>query len=124
MWGEVTKETGEACEKELVATVFEPLLEKGVQLFRHDNTSQSAYDIIRSVDELNKNFRRGEPKRMDSEEIEGCGMSMNWGCTAPSCREEKRRMWEMVEEIRRERMKIEFFHKRQIDKLKRQLQET
>jgi predicted RNase H-like nuclease (RuvC/YqgF family) len=49
MWGEVPQDVGEARERELATTFFKPVLDKGAQLVRHDNTVQSAYDIIRSI---------------------------------------------------------------------------
>jgi len=49
MWGEVSKDVGEAREKELITNFFKPVLDKGAQLDRHRNTAQSAHDIIRRI---------------------------------------------------------------------------
>ena len=49
MWGEVSKDVGEAREKGLATTFFKPVLDKGAQLARHHNTAQSARDIIRRI---------------------------------------------------------------------------
>ena len=49
MWGEVSKEVGEAREVELSTNFFKPALDKGAQLTRHHNTIQSAHDIIRRI---------------------------------------------------------------------------
>ncbi|KIL67665.1 hypothetical protein M378DRAFT_102256 [Amanita muscaria Koide BX008] len=51
MWGEVDPQVGLAREKELSSTdiFFKPALDKGAQFLRHDNTIESAYNIIRQV---------------------------------------------------------------------------
>ncbi|KAM6490517.1 P-loop containing nucleoside triphosphate hydrolase protein [Amanita muscaria] len=51
MWGEVDPQIGLARENELSSTdiFFKPALERGAQFLRHDNTIESAYDIIRQV---------------------------------------------------------------------------
>ena len=49
MWGEVTQAIGEAREQELIANFFKPVLDKGAQLARHHNTTESAHDIIRRI---------------------------------------------------------------------------
>ena len=49
MWGEVSKEVGEAREEQLTTNFFKPVLDKSAQLARHQNTVQSAHDIIRRI---------------------------------------------------------------------------
>ena len=49
MWGTVTKDVGEAREKQLTTKFFKPALDKGAQLARHYNTPQSARDVIRRI---------------------------------------------------------------------------
>ena len=49
MWGEVTQDVGEARERELTTNFFKPVLDKGAQLARHHNTTESAHYIIRSI---------------------------------------------------------------------------
>ena len=51
MWGEVSKEIGEAREQELMTQdiFFKPVLEKGALLERHENTAASAYKILRTI---------------------------------------------------------------------------
>jgi len=49
MWGEVSQDVGEAREAELTNKFFKPALEKGAQMARHQNTEQSAHDIIRMI---------------------------------------------------------------------------
>ncbi|KAF8650077.1 hypothetical protein AX16_005420 [Volvariella volvacea WC 439] len=51
MWGEVSKEVGEAREKELCnePNFFKGVLDKGAQMRRHFNTKESAEDVLRSV---------------------------------------------------------------------------
>ena len=49
MWGEVTRDVGEARERELTTNFFQQVINKGAQYTRHQNTPQSAYDIIRRV---------------------------------------------------------------------------
>ena len=51
MWGEVSKEVGEAREAELAREdiFFKPVLEKGARLLRHDNTVESTQEILRSI---------------------------------------------------------------------------
>ena len=46
MWGEVSRDVGEARENELSRNFFKPVLDKGAQMIRHYNTAQSAHDII------------------------------------------------------------------------------
>jgi hypothetical protein len=46
MWDEVDKGRGEAREKELKSQFFKPILDQGAQLFRNDNTQQSALRIV------------------------------------------------------------------------------
>ena len=51
MWGRVDPQLGEAHEAELRAkdTLFKPILDKGGQMARHDNTASSARDILRRI---------------------------------------------------------------------------
>jgi len=51
MWGEVDPQVGTARETELVREdiFFKPVLDKGAQIARHENTATSAQDIIRLV---------------------------------------------------------------------------
>ena len=49
MWGEVPPHAGEARESELSSNFFKPALDKGAQMVRHQNTAQSAHDIIRMI---------------------------------------------------------------------------
>ncbi|KIL67674.1 hypothetical protein M378DRAFT_159507 [Amanita muscaria Koide BX008] len=51
MWGEVDPQVGLARENELSSKdiFFKPALEKGAQFLRHENTTESAYNIIRQV---------------------------------------------------------------------------
>ena len=49
MWGEVSRDIGEAREDELTNDFFKPVLDKGAQMARHHNTAQSAHDIIRRI---------------------------------------------------------------------------
>ncbi|KDR76132.1 hypothetical protein GALMADRAFT_96589 [Galerina marginata CBS 339.88] len=55
MWGEVSKEVGEAREQELATQdlFFKPVLEKGAQLLRHDNTQETAHNLLRHIIENN-----------------------------------------------------------------------
>ena len=51
MWGEVGTQVGEAREAELMQedVFFKPVLDKGAQMVRHDNTVSSAKNIIRRI---------------------------------------------------------------------------
>ncbi|KAF9004032.1 P-loop containing nucleoside triphosphate hydrolase protein [Cyathus striatus] len=51
MWGEVSKEVGEAREAELISQdmFFKPVLDKGAQMARNDNTLQSAQAILQQI---------------------------------------------------------------------------
>jgi hypothetical protein len=51
MWGEVGAQVGEAREAELMAEdiFFKPVLEKGAQMARHENTLPSAENIVRLI---------------------------------------------------------------------------
>ena len=49
MWGQVTKDVGEARERELATDnlFFKPVLDKGAQMLRHDHTLASAQKVLR-----------------------------------------------------------------------------
>ena len=49
MWGKVKQDVGEARERELIDTYFKEALDKGAQLTRHDETTQSSHDIVRRI---------------------------------------------------------------------------
>jgi len=49
MWGEVAPDIGEARERELTSNFLKPALDKGAQMARHNNTEQSAHDVIRRI---------------------------------------------------------------------------
>ena len=49
MWKEDARNVNEAREKELSTKFFRPALDKDAQMVRHNNTSQSAHDIIRRI---------------------------------------------------------------------------
>ncbi|KAK7682395.1 hypothetical protein QCA50_014600 [Cerrena zonata] len=51
MWGNVDRATGEAREAQLGTDelLFQPVIEKGAHLIRHDNTRQSTLNIIRVI---------------------------------------------------------------------------
>ena len=51
MWGLVDPQVGEAREEQLKTydTFFKPVLDKGAQMARHDNTRQCAQDLVRMI---------------------------------------------------------------------------
>ena len=51
MWGEVEREMGEAREAELAGKdkFFKPALDKGALMLRHENTRDSAYNILKQI---------------------------------------------------------------------------
>ena len=49
MWGEVSRDIGEAREEELSSNFFKPALKLGARMVRHHNTIQSAHSIIRMI---------------------------------------------------------------------------
>ncbi|KAK7033306.1 GTP-binding protein A [Favolaschia claudopus] len=51
MWGEVSREVGEAREAELASDdrFFKPVLDQGAKLLRHDNTTESAQAILHYI---------------------------------------------------------------------------
>ena len=49
MWKEDSQDVNEAREKELSGKFFKPVLDKGAQLVRHHNTTESAHDILRKI---------------------------------------------------------------------------
>ena len=49
MWGEVTPSIGANRERQLHGTYFKAAIEKGAQLRRHDNTAESAREILRTI---------------------------------------------------------------------------
>jgi len=46
MWGEVGQAKGQMREAELKNKFFKPTLDKGAQMLRHDNTVESAHNIL------------------------------------------------------------------------------
>jgi hypothetical protein len=49
MWGKVTPDVGDSREQELANTFFKPALDKGALFRRHNNTVESAHNIIRAI---------------------------------------------------------------------------
>ena len=49
MWDTITPDVGESREMELTSKYFKPALDKGAQMARHQNTEQSAHNIIRMI---------------------------------------------------------------------------
>ena len=49
MWGMVPLDVGESREEELTNKFFKPALDKGAQMARHQNTEQSAHNIVRMI---------------------------------------------------------------------------
>ena len=49
MWDAVSREDGEAREKEYPRNIFKLALSQGARMVRHNNTTQSAHDIIREI---------------------------------------------------------------------------
>lgn len=49
MWGNVDPEVGAFREGQLAAEFVKPALDKGAQLLRHYNTTESAHNIIRAI---------------------------------------------------------------------------
>ena len=49
MWGKVKQDVGEARERELIDTYFKEALDKGAQLARHYENTQSSHDIVRRI---------------------------------------------------------------------------
>ena len=49
MWGGVSREVGEGRENGLSDNFFRPALDKGARMVRHDDTIQSAHNIIRMI---------------------------------------------------------------------------
>jgi len=49
MWGNVTPETGATREQQLATEFVKPTLDKGAQLHRHYDTTESAHQIIRVI---------------------------------------------------------------------------
>jgi len=49
MWGNVTPETGAAREQQLAAEFVKPVLDRGAQLHRHYDTTESTHQIIQSI---------------------------------------------------------------------------
>jgi len=68
MWGEVDPQVGEAREAKLKDTFFKPVLDKGAQIARNENTVTSAHRIIRLI--LNDCFLE-EPEAVYAEEEPG-----------------------------------------------------
>ena len=67
MWGDVTPEIGAARERQLTAEFVKPALERGAQLHRHYDTTESAHQIIREI--LN-NHRTQTPLQVQRELVD------------------------------------------------------
>ena len=67
MWGNVTPEIGVARERQLAAEFVKPALDRGAQLRRHHDTTESAHQIIREI--LN-NHRTQTPLQVQRELID------------------------------------------------------
>ena len=59
MWGGCSTDINEARERELRDKLFKPAIERGAQMAPHNNTVQSAYDIIRTIIRSTKRHRPG-----------------------------------------------------------------
>ena len=57
MWGSDSRDISEARERELRDKFFKPAIERGAQMARHNNTPQSAHDIIRTIIRSTKQHR-------------------------------------------------------------------
>jgi len=49
MWGKVTPEVGDARKQELASNFFKHALDNGTQLLAHEDTADSAHNIIRAI---------------------------------------------------------------------------
>lgn len=49
MWGNVTPEIGVTREQQLATEFVKPVLDKGAQLRRHYDTTESAHEVIRAI---------------------------------------------------------------------------
>jgi len=49
MWGKVTEEVGAAREQELISTFFKPALDNRARFLRHNDTFESAHEIVRTI---------------------------------------------------------------------------
>ena len=49
MWSEVSRDVGEARERELASNFLKSALDKGARMVRHHDTEQSAHDVIRQI---------------------------------------------------------------------------
>ena len=49
MWGKVTQEVGTAREQELASDFFKPALDNGAFFVRHEDTTESAHNVIRAI---------------------------------------------------------------------------
>ena len=49
MWNSVSPEVGKDCENQLSSKLFKPALDKQAQMIQHNNTPESAHNIIRKI---------------------------------------------------------------------------
>ena len=56
MWEDGSRDVSEARERELRDNFFKPAIDKGAQMARHNNTPQSAHDIIRTIIRSTKRY--------------------------------------------------------------------
>jgi DNA anti-recombination protein RmuC len=151
MWGEVSQEVGEACERELTTNFFKPALDKGARLARHHYTLQSALDIIRLIMKnhpIPPRARQGPTGRATNQESKDKDeetrkeleeetrkikewmdkMRSDSADMASRYQEERKHMEEsirqMQEQARQDREKTEAAYRKQIDDLNERLQES
>ncbi|ESK95349.1 hypothetical protein Moror_3874 [Moniliophthora roreri MCA 2997] len=114
MWGEVGKDVGEAREAELAREdkFFKPVLEKGAQLVRHDNTTETARAILLHLIE-NKPL----PLRIQTELVDQ-GKSLSQTAAGAELNRE------LMEQIRRHEREMRELQKEMQDAIRQKDEET
>lgn len=124
MWGEVSREIGEARETELATQdiFFKPVLEKGARLLRHNNTVESAQAILRhlvgnSPEALRIQHELADQGMNIAETAAGEELSRELAAQNKRHEEERRELQRQTEEVIR--LKNEQIRKEQEEETKR-----
>ncbi|KAK7032288.1 hypothetical protein VNI00_013247 [Paramarasmius palmivorus] len=114
MWGGVDKETGEAREAQLMTEdkFFKPVLDKGAQIVRHDNTPETARAILSHVVE-----NTPLPLRIQTELVD---QGKNLSETAAGAELNR----ELMEQIRKHEVEMKELQKEMQDAIRQKDEET
>ena len=135
MWGKVTQEVGETREGELIEKFFKEALDKGAQLVRHHDSTQSSHEVIRRIMKNDPTALQIQQELVDEGKgindtaagvavgEESYGLIRRHDAEMKALREELRRAHEARDEVTRiELTKVTREIKEQIDKMRMELE--